>query len=209
MRRCLWVVVVLVASPALAGKSYLLPPDERVAGKTQEEWSREWWQWAGSFQWNASPVADPTGALCANGQQGDVWFLAGTYDTGRTIRTCTVPRGKYLFFPLVNYMMTPRSNPAATCEDMARVVARFTEGALRLVLEVDGQRYGDLLEHRLPTRECFDLGARATPPVRVYPTAGNGYYVMLRPLPPGKHEINFGGILPSLLQAVTYTLIVE
>jgi hypothetical protein len=27
--------------------------------------------------------------------------------------------------------------------------------------------------------------------------------------PPGRHEINFGGILPTLLQAVTYTLIVE
>jgi len=28
-------------------------------------------------------------------------------------------------------------------------------------------------------------------------------------LPPGKHTINFGGILPSMLQAVAYTLIVE
>ncbi len=41
------------------------------------------------------------------------------------------------------------------------------------------------------------------------PSAANGYYVMLNPLPPGKHEINFGGILPDMAQAVTYTLIVE
>jgi hypothetical protein len=209
MNRCLFAVVFLLASPVLAGESFLLPPDARVAGKTQEEWSREWWQWAGSFQWNASPVADESGALCTNGQRGDVWFLAGTYDTGRTIRTCTVPRGKYLFFPLVNYMVMPRENSLATCEDMARKAALITDGAQRLVLEIDGHVYGDLLQHRLPTRECFDLGARATPPARVYPTAGNGYYVMLRPLPPGKHEINFGGILPSMLQAVTYALVVE
>ena len=43
----------------------------------------------------------------------------------------------------------------------------------------------------------------------VYPSAANGYYVMLRPLPPGRHTLNFGGVLPSMLQAVTYTLIVE
>ncbi|HUQ51517.1 MAG TPA: hypothetical protein VM692_04800 [Gammaproteobacteria bacterium] len=39
--------------------------------------------------------------------------------------------------------------------------------------------------------------------------AANGYYVMLRPLPPGKHTINFGGALPTNVQLVTYTLIVE
>jgi hypothetical protein len=209
MNRCVWLGLLLVASPALAGKADLLPPDARVAGKTQEEWSREWWQWAGSFKWNASPVADLDGARCQNGQRGDVWFLAGTYDTGRTIRTCHVPRGKYLFFPLVNYMVAPRESEVGTCEGMASKAARLTDGAQRLVLEVDGHLYEDLLQHRLPTQECFDLGARATPPVRVYPTAGNGYYVMLKPLSPGKHEINFGGILPNMLQAVTYTLIVE
>src|SRR5262245_29262748 len=134
MHRSLWLALAFVASPALAGKSYLLPPDASVAGKTQEEWSREWWQWAGSFKWNASPVADQTGALCANGQRGEVWFLAGTYDTGRTIRTCTVPRGKHLFFPLVNYMVMPRVSELATCEDMARDAAELTDGPQRLVL---------------------------------------------------------------------------
>ena len=40
MNRWLWVGL-LVTSPVLAGKSDLLPSDARVAGKTQEEWSRE------------------------------------------------------------------------------------------------------------------------------------------------------------------------
>ena len=38
------------------------------------------------------------------------------------------------------------------------------------------------------------------------PLAGNGYYVMLRPLPRGTYTLNFGGQLSSLSQAVTYTL---
>ena len=32
---------------------------------------------------------------------------------------------------------------------------------------------------------------------------------MLKPLPPGKHELNFRGVLPRMIQAVTYTLTVE
>lgn len=87
--------------------------------------------------------------------------------------------------------------------------ARMTDQVSNLVLEVDGVRYTDLVQHRQPTRGCFDLGVRAEPKARIFPSAANGYYVMLRPLPPGEHTLNFGGALPSMLQAVTYTLIVK
>jgi hypothetical protein len=32
---------------------------------------------------------------------------------------------------------------------------------------------------------------------------------MLEPLSPGTHDVSFGGVLPSMMQAVKYTLIVE
>ena len=198
-----------VALTATAAESYLLEPNVAVAGKTQEAWSRAWWEWAGSFEQRLSPIADATGERCGLKQGSKVWFLAGTYDTGRTIRTCTVPRGRHLFFPLVNYVVMPRGPSPVNCEQAALSAERLTDDPARLILEIDGQRYEDLAVHRLATPECFDIGARAEPPVRVYPTAANGYYVMLKPLPPGRHVINFGGILPSILQAVTYTLTVE
>ena len=53
------------------------------------------------------------------------------------------------------------------------------------------------------------MGALAEPRVQMFPSAANGYYVMLRPLAPGKHVLNFGGMLPGMSQAVTYTLLVE
>jgi len=62
---------------------------------------------------------------------------------------------------------------------------------------------------RQATATCFDLGALADPPQVVFPTAANGYYAMLRPLRPGRYELEFGGALPSMLQAVTYHLTVE
>ena len=202
-----FVPLFLVTLAASAEESYLLPPDQPVAGASQEDWSRVWWQWAATFQRYESPIADPTGELCANNQSGDVWFLAGTYGSARTIRTCTVPRGKYLFFPIVNYVVMPNSTQNLSCASAIGTAARMTDDLLKILLEVDGKPYEGLVAHRLAT-ECFDLGALA-PPLHLYPAAANGYYVMLRPLPPGEHVINFGGALPSMIQLVTYTLIVE
>jgi hypothetical protein len=204
-------MLLLVTCSASAGESYLVAPDEPVAGVSQEDWSRTWWQWAASFEQAESPIADRTGELCANKQSGNVWLLAGTYGSARTIRTCTVPRGKYLFFPIVNYVVAPnpRSTEGLTCAQAIATAARMTDGLTRILLEINGQPYDGLVEHRQATRECFDLGELSTPPARLYPVAANGYYVMLRPLPPGKHVVNFGGALPSIVQLVTYTLIVE
>ena len=72
-----------------------------------------------------------------------------------------------------------------------------------LLLEVDGQRFDRLEAHRQATSGCFQV------PNSSVPAAANGYYVMLAPLSRGTHIVNFGGLLPRLAQAVTYTLEVE
>jgi hypothetical protein len=86
---------------------------------------------------------------------------------------------------------------------------RITDGPSNLVLDLDGRRIDDLDHYRQATTQCFDMGALAEPKYRVFPSAANGYYVMLRPLSPGKHVLNFGGMLPGMSQAVTYTLLVQ
>ena len=62
--------------------------------------------------------------------------------------------------------------------------------------EVDGRSL------RLP-------GVLARPPEKLSPAAANGYFVLIKPLPPGRHVIEFGGVLPEMIQAVTYTVTVE
>ena len=120
---------------------------------------------------------------------------------------CTVPAGKYLFFPLINYVVYPRDGYSITCEHAIARTANLTNDVTALVLEVDGKVYKNLTAHRQATRECFDLAALAGGGLE--PTAANGYYIMLRPLTRGTHTLNFGGILPGMMQAVTYTLHVE
>lgn len=208
--RSLFAISLLFSSViAMADDSPLVPANVPISETSQDDWSRRWWEWAGSFDRDESPVADRTGALCGSRQSGQVWFLAGTYGTQRTIRTCRVPKDKYLFFPLINYVVARSPGGNSSCEQVKGTAARMTEGVSALVLEIDGVRYEGLEKHRLSVRDCFDLGSRRPERFRIYPAAANGYYVMLKPLPAGHHTLNFGGALPSMLQAVTYTLIVE
>lgn len=197
----------LAASANAQAPDAIVDPALPVAKKSQAEWSRVWWQWAGSFDERESPVADRTGRLCGMSQEGPVWFLAGTYGTQRTIRRCTVPAGKYIFFPLINYVLFPTWERAITCDQAIESAAAVTDDVSSLVLELDGKVVTDLARHRQATRDCFDLAARAGGGIT--PSAANGYYVMLKPLKPGTHTLNFGGRLPDMTQAVTYTLIVE
>jgi len=204
-----FVSALITVASVQAQTATVVPPRDLVNDMSQAEWSQAWWQWAGSFQRNDSPVGDQTGALCDRGQSGPVWFLAGTYGTHRTVRTCKIPSGKHLFFPLINYIVMPRSGVPISCLGVMSSASAMTNDVSALVLDIDGVRVPDLASYRQATTQCFDMGARTEGRIKVFPSAANGYYVMLKPLSPGKHEINFGGALPSMLQAVTYTLEVE
>ena len=79
----------------------------------------------------------------------------------------------------------------------------LTDEPSALILEIDGRRYEGLAAHRLKT-PCFSL-VDGQPQDAV----ADGYYVAVGPLTKGKHVLNFGGVLPTMMQAVTYDLLVE
>lgn len=166
-----------------------------------------WWQWAASFDYEKSPVADRTGELCAAGQDGPVWFLAGVYGSAPVKRSCEVPAGKWLFFPIVNFVVFPSGERTATCEHMIAEAQASTDDPLDLAVFVDGAPVENLTQHRQASVECFNLGEVTGS--EIFPSASDGYYVMLQPLPPGKHEIRWGGVLPTLRQAVVYEIVVK
>ncbi len=204
-------LLFLVAAPAAvqAQGTTIVPPGESIEGLTQAEWSRAWWQWAGSFDYGESPVADRTGALCGKGQSGPVWFLAGVYGSQPVSRTCKVPAAKHIFFPIINYVVMPTGPESTNCVSATATAARITDNADLLTLDFNGVEIRRLRNHRQATPECFDLGARTADKLKVYPSAANGYYVMLRPLKAGTYKLSYSGMLPSMSQNVSYTLIVE
>src|SRR5262249_9630524 len=91
----------------------ILSPDSRPYGRTYGEWSATWWQWAFSIQTPDNPLLDETGAKCGVGQSGPVFFLAGVINvSGSAERTCSVPSGRALFFPILNFEDNPVENHA-------------------------------------------------------------------------------------------------
>jgi len=187
-----------------------LPASAPVAGLAQADLSAQWWQWAGSFERNMSPVADATGERCGNGQGGPVWFLAGTYGSSPAHRVCHVPAGKYLFFPIINYVVMPCSGCGGlTCPEAEATAREMTDGPTALFFELDGRSFADLNGHRVASAQCFNVAARAPGGRNLSPSASDGYWLALPPLPKGEHRLHFGGSLPSLSQELYYTLIVE
>ncbi len=83
--RFAWAAMFVCAANAHAVSSSpgayapALPDIAKVEGISQPELTNRWWQWAGSFEYADSPVSDATGERCGAGQEGPVWFLAGTY----------------------------------------------------------------------------------------------------------------------------------
>jgi hypothetical protein len=48
-----------------------------------------------------NPATEPTSKNCAINQTGPVWFLPGTTG-GAAERTCTIPAGKAILFPVIS-----------------------------------------------------------------------------------------------------------
>jgi len=188
----------------------VLPIDQGVGGESRSALTVRWWQWAASFQYAESPVSDKTGERCGAGQEGEVWFLAGTYGSAPTSRTCTVPAGKHLFFPLINYVVMPQNcSGCLTCKAAVETAAKMTDGAMGLFAELDGKSLPSLTDHRVTSGQCFNLSARAVGSPPIQPSASDGYWLLLPPLTKGRHTLRFGGSLPSLRQELIYTLEVK
>jgi hypothetical protein len=199
---------------AATAKPRVLPPRGRPFGASYEQWAARWWQWALSIPVDQNPLLDPTGEHCAVGQSGRVWFLAGTFGGGPATRTCTVPAGKPLFFPIVNAVFVA-TEPGET-EEIAHEVLREHIDQIdvsTLVVEVNGVPIPNLGSYRahsptfpvvFPEDNVFGVEGG------FYPiAAADGYWIMLAPLPPGTHTLHFSGELPNgTLLDVTYTLIV-
>lgn len=164
----------------------------------------EFWQWVLTQPVETNPLLDTTGEFCDVGQTGHTWFLAGS--TGGAItRTCEVPLGTRLVFPVVNafYGATPGDPPEQSTEDYARSqVAGIREGARDLMVTVDGTPlrsskivYEDSVVFSVTLPEGNIFGAPAG--TVVSPTVDAGYYVTLPPLPPGTHTIRIQGTVVS------------
>src|SRR5690349_5206690 len=184
------LVLLLQVTPVLATKNPnpgVLPPDSLPFGKTYGEWSNAWWQWAYSIPVPNNPVLDKTGANCGVGQSGQVWFLAGFFTPATITRSCTVPHGKALFFPIFN---SENDNigvtPPQTADQLRAALNQFFDCCVdpsTFLAVVDGVAIQQLGNYRAgPHNPVFSFTLPVnnvyfgTPPAGTYsPVVSDGY----------------------------------
>ncbi|MGB0091046.1 MAG: hypothetical protein WBP81_00675 [Solirubrobacteraceae bacterium] len=202
----------------------MIPP----VGKIYNRVAVAWWQYALGQPTATNPLLDPTGANCAIGQAGPVFFLTGTPGSGTVTRDACAVHGVKAFFLLVNAFDVHVPGDGLDTPDLVyKDFQSFGFRADTLNASVDGVPVRNLDPARTPYRACaapvrgcapssfslmfpnnnlFDL------PAGTYaPAVQDGYYLLLGPLRPGRHTIPFGGtgqFNGAFSQDITYHLLV-
>ncbi|GAA5075128.1 hypothetical protein GCM10025759_18340 [Lysobacter panacisoli] len=169
--------------PVVTLETHWLPSDSVVDGQSQAQWVVRWWQWAGRFG-DEAPYADQDGSRCAMHQDGAVWFLAGTTGRGDAVRNCTIPAGRHVFVPLITWAIDGGdAGGGMSCEEKQAASARLADHVNTGLVLIDGRPVGQLQRMRVAAGDCFarspDLPA----------SSSDGYWLMLKPLPPGPHQL--------------------
>jgi hypothetical protein len=237
---------VTAASAGGSGPAAVIPPSASVGGHSYSQWSAAQWAWEiaapndpthQAVDPNPGTAASPEPVNCALGQSGKVWFLAGTtyaQSFQTAYRSCTVPHGTFLFFPLIdawvdNLTCPPTPPTTYTTAQLLAMISPFIDaidpGSLHA--SVDGRAVAGLsgsstsfrvqalnFSYTLPANNALGpVACGATLPAgTTTPAPGavaDGVYVMLPPLSTGTHEIDFGGSSSGFAENIHYTITVH
>ncbi len=207
------------AAPASAN---VFPRQAKPFGESYEAWAAHWWQWVVAIPKGVNPNE---GAPCNVDQSGNVFFLGGNFG-GTSSRSCTLPKGKAIFFPILTFTRAQCPelvDEGYTCETsmsedvLHAVPTEMMDLDHTLTLEIDGHAVTGLNDFRAHS-EPFASFAPENMDDRVWTTCAgpiadnacgipvgtereavtDGYWVMLHPLSPGAHQIHFAaGVLVS------------
>jgi hypothetical protein len=174
------------------------PINSKPYGLTYGEWSTKWWQWVSSIPTKDNPTVDETGAKCAVGQNNsNVWFLAGV-GGGEVTRACSIPAGKAIFFPVLNVECDYLSPDIKTESDLRKCAKDDQDKATNLQATVDGVAIPDLKKYRVQS-PLFNMTLPEDNVMGYRPgttqAVSDGFWIFLKPLPAGKHELHFTGSL--------------
>lgn len=226
LHTCILLLLGLVAfAPAAAAEQLIgeavAYPVASPVGATHGILAAAWQQWAGSMPASAHPLFDT--ADCSEGQFGPIWFLGGKFcpygencpapEAGEPNRSCTVPQGTALFFPVVNFSCLNAEAAKGFCgnstvpADMRAFIGDVIGTTTDLQVLVDGKPIkGDLKnEYRvqspvypvtLPKNNLlYAIGEKIQ--AGSYWGVDDGIYVLLQPLSVGKHTLQFKGTFPE------------
>jgi hypothetical protein len=236
------LAALLLLVTAASSSAQVLPPNSHPYGLSYEEWAVKWWQWSFSLSTNDLELVG-TPDLC-RGDATKVRFLAGVYIPGNNgisieTRVVTIDSGTPLFLSVLaaeedntgcnGDMLDFATN---TVSELIAEAAGQWSAVTSTTCTIDGVSVGDLgnpaTTPYLVVSPPFSyttakkgnvvanlFGVPCLPGgYTVYPAVTEGVYLMIHPLPPGKHVINFVGIVgpasaPYVESDLTYDITVS
>jgi hypothetical protein len=197
-------VLILVGSKPVLADSInegVYAIDSTPFGRSYEDWTINFWQWLLSIPVSRHPAVDQTGEFCQE-QQSDlpVFFLVFS-GSGGADRTCDIPAGKAILVPVNVVECSFAELPTAKTEEELHTCATEDESSNPgLFLSVDGREFKELEKYRVHSR-AFEVNLPTDSWIPGGPgtssAVSDGYWVILEPLPPGEHEINFRASLTN------------
>ncbi|SKA77353.1 hypothetical protein SAMN02745130_01785 [Thiothrix eikelboomii] len=193
----------------------------KIYGKTIGNWGHAWWEWAFNIPKANNPLFQNGAMDCSVGQKGKVWFLAGNFGETSS-RSCTIPQGKALFFPIYNSVWwTPAPGTEIGCKDETDCRQAVNASILSMqtyTCRINGEaciwHYPIVRaqSENLPFKMNADsilVTEYEEIPVTRETSISDGYWVMLPPLPVGNHRIRFTAKATDFALDVTYKLSVQ
>jgi hypothetical protein len=222
---CSALLALMVVAPAVSA--------QRSLGQSADlgDLAAGWWKWAlkkpvqvspllGDYSWKGQPQG---AAKCAGGSRLGVWNLAGEFAleqtaggfVGEATRTCKVPAGKPIFFPVFNVICSPATGDTGNLQECATNLTGQLLADSSFFAMVDGEDVpiervaSGLFTITLPKNNILGASPGA------YPAATDGLWVYLpEGLTKGEHVIRFGGTFPipgdgTFTLDITYNIIVK
>jgi hypothetical protein len=181
-----------------------------------------WQQYIMSIPASVNPTLDLTGANAPIGQSGPLYYLAGAGTTEPVTRDVTLPRGKFLFFPLVNVECSTVEAPpffGRNYVELSQCAGSFLAPSDVLSCVIDGVPVAGLQGYRAQSPLYrFSMPAQdnilGLPGVTHGLSVTDGYWLLLAPLSSGPHVIHFTALLTTGIgagfsQNITYNLTVR
>lgn len=214
-------------SPVLGSNSVnIFPSESKPYGLTYVEHIKNFWKWLLGIPAKESPINDPTGEKCANGQSNtnsSVFYLS-TNNGGISERTCKVPSGKGLFIPVMLVEWSDKEAPGASIEELHKSAKKDQDSVNSLYLKIGDKeyKYDDLIKYRTHT-DVFEVvfpddGSFGVIEGGVSKAVADGFYILTEPLTKGNYSIHFKSSLicpdpgcaePNFAQDIKYNIVAE
>lgn len=192
------------ASPLDPG---VVNPSSSFAGRTQYEWTADWWKTFMEAPAANNPIypdSDATALQALNDSSRPVFYLAGTlFGPMTSDRTVTVPSNKYILFPSVNVFgqepkLHPNSGFSSAPDNICSFIqdpnnGNYNPDLYTTTQTLDGQ---PLVADRAPYRQSC-VGQPNSPELAALPAAGGFVVNNNPPLPDPATKPNLTQALQS------------